>query len=142
MTMRTIRNTVTFRMPFVLGEIDEVLPPGAYEVETDEELLEGISFPAYWRVSAFIHLHPKPDQPGITRTWTIDPKELDAALERDRAAVRTPAGTDTGQRTPERSARLGRQEADREAIERAEDEGMATWFLPNVTAITDDDART
>jgi hypothetical protein len=87
MTIRTITNTVTFRTPFVLGELDEMLPAGAYDVETDEEPLEGLSFPAYQRVSAFIHLHPKPEQPGITRTWIIDPKELDAALERDQATV-------------------------------------------------------
>jgi hypothetical protein len=142
MTIRTITNTVTFTTPFVLGELDEVLPAGAYEVETDEELLEGLSFPAYRRVSAFIHLHPKPEQPGFSRTWTIDPKELDAALERNHAAVRTTAGTGAGQRTPKMTAGLGREESDRQAIERAEDEGMATWFLPNVTATTDDAART
>lgn len=49
MTTRTSKRTVVFRRPFVLGGFDEVLPAGAYNVETDEELLEGISFPAYRR---------------------------------------------------------------------------------------------
>jgi hypothetical protein len=50
MTTRTSNKTVTFRRPFVLGGFDEVLPAGAYCVETDEELLEGMSFPAYRRI--------------------------------------------------------------------------------------------
>ena len=45
MTIRTSEKTVTFRNPFVIGGFDEVLPAGVYSVETDEELLEGISFP-------------------------------------------------------------------------------------------------
>ena len=85
MTIRTSEKTVTFRRPFVLGGTDEVLPAGAYSVETDEELLEGISFPAYRRTLTLIHLHATSDHPGVTRTVTIDPNELDAALKRDQA---------------------------------------------------------
>ena len=47
MTIRTSKKTETFKRPFVLGGFDEVLPAGTYSVETDEMLLEGISFPAY-----------------------------------------------------------------------------------------------
>jgi hypothetical protein len=85
MTIRTSKKTVTFRRPFVLGGFDEVLPAGAYSVETDEELLEGISFPAYRRILTVIHLHAEPGYPGLTQTFTIDPNELDAALIRDQA---------------------------------------------------------
>ncbi len=85
MTMHKKKNTVTFRRPFVLGGFDEVLPAGAYTVETDEELLEGISLTAYRRVSTLIHLHAKPGHPGRTQTLTNDPIELDAALKRDQA---------------------------------------------------------
>jgi len=85
MTIRTSKKTVTFRRPFVLGGFDEVLPAGAYNVETDEALLEGVSFPAYRRISTLIDLHAKPDHPGLTRTLKIDPNELDAALMRDQA---------------------------------------------------------
>ena len=83
MMIRTSEKTVTFREPFVLGGFDEVLPAGAYIVETDEELLEGISFPAYRRILTLMHLHPKPGHPGLTQTLAIDPNELDAALKRD-----------------------------------------------------------
>ena len=85
MTIRTSKKTVTFRRPFVLGGFDEVQPAGAYSVETDEELLEGISFPAYRRVLTLIRLHAKPGHPALTRSLTIDPDELDAALKRDQA---------------------------------------------------------
>jgi hypothetical protein len=87
MTTRTTTKTVTFERPFVLGGSDEVFPEGAYIVETDEELLEGISFPAYRRILTLIHLHAEPRHPGRLRTLTIDPNDLDAALSRDRASA-------------------------------------------------------
>ncbi len=100
MLTRTSRKTVTFRRPFVLGGFDEALPAGDYSVETDEELLVGLSFPAYRRVLTHICLHPKPGRPGVTQTLTIDPNELDAALERDLSAEESPVGRDTDQEAP------------------------------------------
>jgi len=38
--------TVTFRHPFRIKGIERQLQAGAYEVVTDEELIEGLSFPA------------------------------------------------------------------------------------------------
>ena len=87
MTVRTSQKTVVFTRPFVLNGINETQPAGDYIVETDEELLEGISFPAYRRVLTLIHLHEKPHRPGVRETLTIDPVELDAALKRDLAAA-------------------------------------------------------
>ncbi len=45
MATRTQRKTVAFGHPFRLKGVDRVLPPGDYEVLTDEELIEGLSFP-------------------------------------------------------------------------------------------------
>ena len=42
MAARTQHKTVSFAHPFVMKEIDRVLPPGNYVVVTDEELLEGM----------------------------------------------------------------------------------------------------
>ena len=39
MTTRSRRETVTFRHPFRIKGIDRVLPPGDYEVITDEEMI-------------------------------------------------------------------------------------------------------
>ncbi len=125
MTIRTSMKTVTFRKPFVLGGFDEVLPAGAYSVETDEELLEGISFPAYRRILTLMHLHAEPGHPGVERLLTVDPRELDEALERDQAPAEVvPVGRGADQQTLRGSVRHREQEMDRQAVDRAEDEGM------------------
>ena len=54
MTMRSRHETVHFRRPFHIRGVDRLLAPGAYEVITDEEMIEGISFPAYRRVATMI----------------------------------------------------------------------------------------
>ena len=83
MTVRTSTKTVTFRRPFNLEKIDKALLAGAYSLETDDELLEGLSFPAYRRVLTLLHLRPTRSHPGLVQTLTVDPEELDAALIRD-----------------------------------------------------------
>lgn len=101
MTRRTSKSTVTFSKPFVLGGFDEVLPAGAYDVETDEELLEGISFPVYRRLLTNIQLHARSGHPGLTETLTIDPNELDAALKRDQAPEYVSVDPEANQQTPD-----------------------------------------
>ena len=70
MTVRTIKRTVTFMRPFTLDCFDRELPAGPYIVETDEELLEGISFPVYRRIATLIHLH---SHAGLTQTLNRPP---------------------------------------------------------------------
>jgi len=90
MTIRTIRRTIAFRRPFYLKGVDRLLPRGDYSVVTDEELIEGLSFSAYHRVSTVIFV-PAPSGSGIEMV-TIEPLDLEAALERD--AVSPPHGAD------------------------------------------------
>jgi hypothetical protein len=80
-TTRVTSNTVSFSHPFLLDEADGEQPPGTYTVETEEELLESVSFPVYRRVSTVIHFRAPG---GVTRFVTVDPAVLDAALVRDR----------------------------------------------------------
>jgi hypothetical protein len=54
MTMRSRRETITFRHPFRIKGIDRELAPGAYEVITDEEMIEGLSFASFRRVATMI----------------------------------------------------------------------------------------
>jgi hypothetical protein len=54
MTMRSRRETVHFRHPFRIKGIDRELAPGAYEIITDEEMIEGLSFPCFRRVATMI----------------------------------------------------------------------------------------
>ena len=42
MTTRTQRTTSAFARPFLLKGIDRVLPPGAYEILTEEELIHDL----------------------------------------------------------------------------------------------------
>jgi len=83
MTTRTTETTVTFRRPFTLTAVDGVQPAGTYRVETDEELLPGLSFQAFQRVATMLHL-PAMSAVGRTReVVTVDPTELAIALEAD-----------------------------------------------------------
>jgi hypothetical protein len=54
MTIRSRRETVTFKHPFRIRGIDRLLPAGAYEVITDEEMIEGLSFAAFRRIATMI----------------------------------------------------------------------------------------
>lgn len=87
---RTTSKTVTFAKPFTLGDIDEVFPAGDYVVETDEDLLQGLSFSAYLRIATVIYLPNRPGNPRLSRALTIDPQELDASLSLDREETRSP----------------------------------------------------
>jgi hypothetical protein len=65
MTIRSRRETVTFRHPFRIRGVDRLLPAGAYEVITDEEQIEGLSFAAFRRIATMI-LVPGVASPGST----------------------------------------------------------------------------
>jgi hypothetical protein len=81
MTTRTNGRIVTFAHPFLLTGVDRELPAGDYRVVTDEELIEGLSFPVYRRVSTMIFV-PGQSTSSVEMV-TIDPQELEAAQERD-----------------------------------------------------------
>ena len=81
MTVRTSCRTVTFKRPFAVSGMDEMQPAGTYTIEIDEELLEGLSFPAYRRIATSILL---PAQAGSSirgQVAQMDPGEVDAALK-------------------------------------------------------------
>ena len=54
MTKRSRRETITFKHPFRIKGVDRLLSAGAYEVITDEEMIEGISFSCFRRVATLI----------------------------------------------------------------------------------------
>jgi hypothetical protein len=54
MTMRSRHEIITFKHPFRIKGIDRLLAAGAYEVITDEEMIEGLSFASYRRVATMI----------------------------------------------------------------------------------------
>ena len=83
MTMRTTKSTVTFVQPFRLGEFGEQLPVGHYTTETDGELPEGMSFPAYQRTATTMQLTLDPQRPSVTEIAMVDPQQLEEALTMD-----------------------------------------------------------
>ena len=82
MLSRTNRETVTFCHPFFLSGIDGVQPAGTYTVETDEELIDGLSIPVYRRIATVILLPAPAGGPVLFQVATIDPLELAEARQR------------------------------------------------------------
>jgi len=89
MLTRTKRVTLTFRHTFSLKGVDRRLAAGEYEVATDEELIEGLSFPVYRRVATLIFLPADASRQASMEMVTVDPDDLAAAHQRDQAAPAT-----------------------------------------------------
>jgi len=92
MTTRTHSENVVFSRPFLLKSVGRVLPPGDYRVVTDEELIEGLSFLAYRRVSTVILVPAQSHPASSVEMVTIDLRDLQAAQDQDRVMHRVPAG--------------------------------------------------
>ena len=82
---------MVFGHPFLLKGIDRMLPPGNYEIVTDEELIEGLSFPVYHRVSTAMIVPAETHQGSSVEMLTINPRDLDAAQALDAATARPSA---------------------------------------------------
>lgn len=83
MQERTTRKSVTFLHPFSLAGIDEKLEAGTYDVETCEELIEGLSFVAYRRVSTTIGIAASGYGHGARQVVAIDPLDIEIAQQID-----------------------------------------------------------
>lgn len=87
---RTTQKTITFQHPFLLPCLGQPQPAGVYTVETEEEQLAQVTYPAYRRIGTFLFLHEVAGDDRITGIANIDPEELEAALARD--ALPSPDG--------------------------------------------------
>lgn len=86
MSTRTTKTTVTFTRPFSLSGFDGEQPAGSYSVETDEEMLDTVSLPAYRRMATMMQLEASPiGRNGFLQVAVVDPSELEAALAADAA---------------------------------------------------------
>ncbi|EYD76336.1 hypothetical protein Rumeso_02094 [Rubellimicrobium mesophilum DSM 19309] len=85
MSSRTTRRTVTFARPCRIAGYEDHLPAGEYQVDVDEELLEGLSFEAYRRTGTYLLVGSQAGGRGSAEMRPIDPRDLEAALVRDRA---------------------------------------------------------
>ena len=71
---RTRRTKMTFDRSFTLAGVDFPLPAGVYEIVTDEEMIEGLSFPVFRRTATWIMAQSSPS--GPTEMVAVDPKAL------------------------------------------------------------------
>lgn len=79
MSSRTKREMMSFAAPFTVPGLEGAIPAGTYEVETEEELLEELSFPAYRRVSTTIRLPVPGGGASSYQVVRVDPADLEAA---------------------------------------------------------------
>jgi hypothetical protein len=127
MTVRTTSKTVTFMHPFSLSGMVGVHPAGTYTVDTDEELLEPSSFPAYRRIATLIRLE-RTAGPVLTQIVETNPVELAGALARDAQPDETvPQRVHSEDIVPRKTSR-GRMEFFRE--------GWKDWVAFNGTDLT------
>jgi hypothetical protein len=88
MTTRSRRETVHFRHSFRIEGIDRQLPAGAYQVITDEEVIEGLSFASFRRVATMIMVPGAPPRQSSTEMISISSVDLSDAQRADASAPR------------------------------------------------------
>lgn len=81
MMNRTTLTQIVFTRPFSLTGLDGLQPAGTYTIETEEELLEGLSFPAYRRTGTVMLLPAKPGSMITGQAVAVDPAELNAIAQ-------------------------------------------------------------
>lgn len=92
---RSRESTVTFSHPFMLTSFDAEQPAGTYCLVIDEEEIQGLSFPAYRRTSMVLHVPASSSASSNRAAYSVDPQELEAALEADaRISRRDPSGVE------------------------------------------------
>jgi hypothetical protein len=128
MTMRTTSRTVTFIHPFNLSGMDKEQPAGTYTVETDEELIQTLSLPAYKRISTLIRLPARRRSTMVTQIVEINPLELAAALTRDAQPNETIPQLTRGASVVRRNSTASRMEIIRE--------GWQHWVTLNANDLT------
>jgi hypothetical protein len=86
MTIRSRRETVTFKHPFLIRGVDRLLPAGSYEVITDEEMIEGLSFAAFRRIATMIEVPAKAPSSHAMEMISIGSVDLSDAQRIDASA--------------------------------------------------------
>jgi hypothetical protein len=86
MTTRSRRETLSFKHPFRIKGIDRLLSAGDYEVITDEEMIEGLSFPSFRRVATMIMVPGEPPRSSSIEMISISSIDLSDAQRNDASA--------------------------------------------------------
>ncbi|MCH2163415.1 MAG: hypothetical protein MK098_02000 [Marinovum sp.] len=89
MLTRSTRSTTTFSHDFMIGDSQQELPPGSYEILVQEELMQGLSFEAYRRTATYLIVRGRGREAGQTMMKIITKEELEHAIAYDRALSAT-----------------------------------------------------
>ncbi len=81
MDVRTTWSKITFPKAFVLPGSETIFAPGEYDLVTEEERLQGLTFNAYRRTSAFLQVSTNPRFPRRTELRPVTDADLQQALE-------------------------------------------------------------
>lgn len=98
MTIRSRREIVTFKHPFQIRGIDRLLPAGAYEIVTDEEMIEGLSFASFRRVATMIMVPAAASRGSAMEMLSIGSVDLADAQRIDATAPHEPESKATASR--------------------------------------------
>ena len=75
----------------MLDGFDGWLPAGTHDLESEQEILDGMSLPDCLRTSVVIHLHSKVGSPALAQTLTVPREALERAQIRDQAPAELPS---------------------------------------------------
>lgn len=85
MDLRSTIATVTFSSSFCLAGHEAPFPAGTYEVLSEDERLEGLSFEAFRRIATFLRITGTGLSAGRTELLPVSQQDLDAAVLADQA---------------------------------------------------------
>lgn len=90
--MPSTTSVVVFKYPFVLPGSSDEFPAGQYELLVEEELLDGLSFPAFRETAAFLLIFGSRIGSGPKEMRPTTRADVQVALEHD-ADLAAPAAT-------------------------------------------------
>ncbi|KQY16717.1 hypothetical protein ASE23_22645 [Rhizobium sp. Root73] len=85
--MRTTETKITFTRPFRVEALFEPQEAGTYRLIVDEELIEGLSFPAHKRVATHLEIPCLSASPVIRQRLQVSYDDITQALALDAAQV-------------------------------------------------------
>ena len=79
---------MTFAHPFELTGIESQLAAGTDEVATEEEQLDGVSFPAFGRLQTYLERQVTPGSSPVPTTNVVDLDELERTYGEEKKSTR------------------------------------------------------
>jgi len=89
MLTRSTTSMVTFSNDFMIGDSQQEIPAGTYEIVVEEELLQSLSFKAYRRTATYLMIRGRGSNAGQTTMQMTTKEDLEHAIACDRALSET-----------------------------------------------------